>query len=671
MPARRSGGLFEIADTTTHAAWVGSPASPDDTGIRYFAGIALFARADRPLGTLCVYGNAPRRLTPEQRTAFEVLAGQCASLLQTRLDLFNARQTLDLIGQQPESAPPVRDCPAEPAARAAAAVMAADTAGGGAMDIEAMHRDVFVQLPLGIGYAGRDGRFLWCNSAFEEMLQLDPGAYRNKTIRDLTYAADYEPNDRLLQDLWAGQIKSYAIEKRYIRADGSKLWVRVTAALVHDAQRRPVCTVGFLEDISARKEAEQALQQSRRMIDAVAENVPVALLACDTGGNITFYNRAAAELFSVGQRHRDEKAPADYYPIGSSLFLPDGVTTIPFEERPFARALRGETLTNLEFVVVPHGAAPRRQLVNACPLLGPDGESLGAVAVSQDITQLRQAEAEIERIHKELMDASRQAGMAEVATNVLHNVGNVLNSVNVSATLVADRLKRTKATGLAQVAALLAKQGDGLAGFIANDERGRQLPNYLQRFAAQLQAEHQAVVEEISTLRSHLDHIKDAVTMQQTYAKRCGVSETVAIADLVEDSLRMNSGALTRHHVILEREFAEVPTITVDKHRVLQILVNLVRNAKYACDESGRPDKRVTVGIARLGDMLRISVRDNGIGIAPENMAQLFTHGFTTRKSGHGFGLHSAALAASQLGGALSAHSEGVDLGASFIWTYP
>jgi signal transduction histidine kinase len=440
---------------------------------------------------------------------------------------------------------------------------------------------------------------------------------------------------------------------------------------VRNTGGRPVCSVGIVEDISAHRDAESAPPQSHRLIEAVAEHVPVAMLACDQAHNITFYNRAAAELFSMGQRSADAPAPSSRYPIGAALYLEDGVTPIPFEKRPLARALRGETLENVEFVVVPRDGTPRPQLVNACPLIGPDGERLGTVSVSQDITQLRQAEAEIERIHKQLMDASRYAGMAEVATNVLHNVGNVLNSVNVSATLVADRLNRSKLGALTKVAELLHEHKDDVGRFLTADERGRMLPLYLGKLAEQLHAEREAVLEEIAALRANIDHIKDAVTMQQSYAKRIGVAEAVEVADLVDDSLRMNSGALTRHHVVVERAYGRAPAINIDKHKALQILVNLIRNAKYACDESGREEKRITVGIETVDDRVRISVIDNGIGIAPEHMSRLFSHGFTTRKSGHGFGLHSAALAAAELGGTLSAQSEGIDRGATFVLELP
>src|ERR1035441_2235608 len=147
----------------------------------------------------------------------------------------------------------------------------------------------------------------------------------------------------------------------------------------------------------------------------------------------------------------------------------------------------------------------------------------------------------------------------------------------------------------------------------------------------QLLADQRLALEELAALRDHLEHIKDTVAMQQSYAKLCGVTEVVEVVDLVEDSLRLNAGAFARHGVTLRREFEAVAPITVDKHKVLQILVNLVRNAKYACDESGRTDKLLTLRVERAINAVRISVVDNGVGIPAENMGRLFTHGFTTR----------------------------------------
>jgi signal transduction histidine kinase len=406
------------------------------------------------------------------------------------------------------------------------------------------------------------------------------------------------------------------------------------------------------------------------LLEAVIGDLPVALLACDVDGRITHYNRAAAELKCI---HLGDisAAASDRHARTADAYLMDGITPVPASEGPLARALRGETISNLELMVTPDEATPRTTLSSARRLIGPDGQTLGAVAVIQDTTERKRQELELERVHKELITASREAGMAEVATNVLHNVGNILNSVNISASLVAERVRQSKATGVSRLAALLKEQGEGVGRFVTEDERGKRIPGYLAALGEQLQTDQRAALDELALLRENLEHIKDTVTMQQSYAKLCGVSETVEVVELVEDSLRLNAGAFVRHGVTLEREFGEVPKIDVDKHKVLQILVNLVRNAKYACDDSGRTDKRISLRVERAPLGVRISVIDNGIGIPPENMGQLFRHGFTTRASGHGFGLHSGAIAAQELGGTLRAESEGAGLGAAFILELP
>lgn len=289
-----------------------------------------------------------------------------------------------------------------------------------------------------------------------------------------------------------------------------------------------------------------------------------------------------------------------------------------------------------------------------------------------EITERQRMQTEVERTHQELLIASRQAGMAEVATSVLHNVGNVLNSVNVSTSLVADKVRKSKVRNLARAAEMIDAHAPDLAQFLTVDPKGRQLPQYFRGLAAHLDQEQAAILVELDSLRKNVEHIKGIVVMQQNYAKVFGSAEKLKPAELVEDALRMHSGALVRHEVRVVREYApELPEITVDKHKLLQILVNLISNAKKACDESPKPEKLLTVRVAHAGSRLRISVIDNGVGIAPENLTRIFNHGFTTRKDGHGFGLHSGALAAKEMGGALLVNSEGPGKGASFTVELP
>jgi ligand-binding sensor domain-containing protein/signal transduction histidine kinase len=293
-------------------------------------------------------------------------------------------------------------------------------------------------------------------------------------------------------------------------------------------------------------------------------------------------------------------------------------------------------------------------------------------SLEDEIEERKRMQSEIERVHRQLLETSRQAGMAEVATSVLHNVGNVLNSINVSTTLVLDRFKKSRLGNLGQLAALVSEQRDHLAAFFTADPRGRQLPDYLAKLAEHLAAEQADLAAEIELTRKNVEHIKDIVTMQQNYAKVSGVVEKVKVTDLVEDALRMNVSALARHDVHVVRDYpAEAIVINVERQKVLQILVNLIRNAKYACGDSGRPDKLLMLRVRAAEGHVQIVVLDNGVGIPAENLTRIFNHGFTTRENGHGFGLHSGALTAKELGGALTAHSDGPGAGARFVLELP
>ena len=311
-------------------------------------------------------------------------------------------------------------------------------------------------------------------------------------------------------------------------------------------------------------------------------------------------------------------------------------------------------------------------LTTKMPWRDSKGNIIGTFGISKDITGIKEAEMKLEAVHRQLVDASRAAGMAEVATSVLHNVGNVLNSVNVSAILILDTLRKSKLSNVSRLAAMIHEHRDHLGAFFTTDPRGRELPGYLSRLAEHLTGEQAELLKEVEQTRNHIEHIKDIVAMQQSYAKISGVVEKVMAVDLVEDALRMNGSALARHDVEVIRDFpAQTIEINVERQKVLQVLVNLIRNAKYACDDGGRKDKRMTIQVRSADGLVQLAVKDNGVGIPAENMTLIFNHGFTTREKGHGFGLHSGALAAKEMGGTLNAHSDGPGQGATFTLELP
>lgn len=288
-----------------------------------------------------------------------------------------------------------------------------------------------------------------------------------------------------------------------------------------------------------------------------------------------------------------------------------------------------------------------------------------------EITERAVAQHQLEDAQDQLVKASRLAGMQEVASGVLHNVGNVLNSVNVSAALLRKSLHQSQVRNLVKATDLLRDHAADTAEFLTSDPRGQRLPGYLIKLGDHLAAEQQTWLTELDDLGKNIEHIKQIVTMQQTYARLSGVSENLKADELVNDALRMNEGALQAKGVAVVCQFEPVPMVSVDKHKVLQILINLIRNAKHAADEGRASDKQIQIAITGSAEWVQIKVQDNGVGIAPENLARIFQHGFTTKKDGHGFGLHSSVNAAREMGGRLTVQSEGPGTGATFTLDLP
>jgi len=289
--------------------------------------------------------------------------------------------------------------------------------------------------------------------------------------------------------------------------------------------------------------------------------------------------------------------------------------------------------------------------------------------------RVQERTSELRAAQSELVTTARQTGMAEIATNVLHNVGNVLNSVNVSAGLIGSRIRESKTKGFADAVQLMNEHAADLGDFMTRDERGKRLPGYLNKLVATLATEKSAVIQELESLTKGVDHIRDIVATQQSYAGVASLSEPVEVSGLLEDALRMNAGSMARRQVTVAKEWSEVPQVLLDKHLMLQILINLIANALQALDSVLDRPHRLTLRADTTGGAeghgLRIEVEDNGEGIISENLPRLFTHGFTTRKHGHGFGLHSCSLAARAMGGKLTAYSEGRDKGAIFTLDLP
>ncbi|QRK13845.1 HAMP domain-containing protein [Archangium violaceum] len=279
---------------------------------------------------------------------------------------------------------------------------------------------------------------------------------------------------------------------------------------------------------------------------------------------------------------------------------------------------------------------------------------------------------ELKALHAQLLQTARRAGMAEIATNVLHNVGNVLNSVYTSAQIAKERMSGMRLEHVGRVAHMLQERETDLTAFLTQDERGRHLMPFLDKLGQNLLEDREELVSLLNDVGRYTEHIGDIVKVQQNYARTPRLHEQVSLSELVEDAIRINSAGLARHQVKVQRHIASLPPVMTDKHKTMMILVNLVSNAKYAMDSVAPSERLLTVTMEQASsDRVRIDIHDNGMGIAPEMLTRIFQYGFTTREEGHGFGLHSSALAAQELGGSLTVHSDGPGCGATFTLELP
>jgi sensor histidine kinase regulating citrate/malate metabolism len=291
-----------------------------------------------------------------------------------------------------------------------------------------------------------------------------------------------------------------------------------------------------------------------------------------------------------------------------------------------------------------------------------------------EMSERMKAQAEREELHQQLVQASRQAGMADVASSVLHNVGNVLTSINVSTDILLKTLKKPMVGDVCRIASMFHEHQDNLEAFLTQDSKGKQIPSYLGMVAESLSGSHQTIQGEIDSLVKKVDHIKQVIMSQQDIAHAGNVREAAEVEDLMEQALLMGMPEPEKYGIRVVREYAYVPTIMTDRHHVLQILVNVITNAKNAMVEYPANSHCLTVRIVLPTDRtgsVRLEVTDTGGGIKAENLSHLFAQGFTTRKAGHGLGLHSAAISAKSLGGALQARSEGEGRGATFMLDLP
>jgi len=446
--------------------------------------------------------------------------------------------------------------------------------------------------------------------------------------------------------------------------DGRVSWSLTSKLPWRDEHGKIIGTFGIGREGTEILHTDQELRQRELLFRLVFEHAPIGIYwhRTDLGGDYHF-NAAFCRMLGLPATQTADRS------IIADLAHPEDLLRYQ-ELRAAVDAGKSDRYSIEQRFVLKDGRLVWGRL-SVAVVRNEAGHVIQEIAILEDITIAKRAEQELSDTYKHLMDAARVAGTVEMANGILHNVGNVLNSVNVSVNVLAEGAQNSRLSGLTKLCALLHEHAGDLAAFLTADAKGQRVLPYLDTLADHLTGERQRLIAEVASLRQNVDHIKDIVGMQQSYAKKIGQVEVLPPATLFEDALRLNAAALARHDIEVVREFQEAPEVQVERHKALQILVNLIRNAKYALDESQRANKQLLLRIEAGGRGARLVVRDNGVGIAPENLERIFTHGFTTKKDGHGFGLHASILAARDMGGALIAQSEGVGRGATFVLELP
>ena len=286
----------------------------------------------------------------------------------------------------------------------------------------------------------------------------------------------------------------------------------------------------------------------------------------------------------------------------------------------------------------------------------------------------RKSMIEREALTEQLVESSRRLGMAEVASDVLHNVGNVLNSLNVSAGLIAQHVRDMPIQDVNRASSLLEAHQDDLGTFLTHDSKGQRIPGFLMQLGIHLRDQHAQTCEDLDTLIGQIEHVKGIIAAQDDIARTRSIHEPVILKDLIETALAVHSPELAKNQIALTRDYADLPQVITDKQQVSQIVDNLIANAMEAIHQQGPGPHRLTVRIqldTEEDNQIILKVMDTGIGISPENLHRIFAQSLSPDGGKQGSGLHNNANTVKNLGGSLTATSDGPGQGACFTLEFP
>lgn len=452
-----------------------------------------------------------------------------------------------------------------------------------------------------------------------------------KPLNQLLEATDYDPTGTRIS---TNDLLNAPEEFRHLRNNFERLFQHVAT------------------EVDNTQNARNAELRAVARLNAMTDNVSLSIITIDTQGIIKHFNPATPTLFG--------QTPQQLNGAQITKFLP----RLNIHGGLFKQMLNAGVDIDLDAVI----SNTIKPVELSCVKFQFSKDSLQYILILHDISQRKNYEDRLKNLNQKLINTSRQAGIAEIATSILHNVGNVLNSVNTSVSMLRQGLDQNQADGLRRSVEMLKTHGAQL--FEAN-AKGPQLISYLEALTEQMAQTKDNNLRELSTLKQNVHHIAEIVSAQQKFAGKSGVVESLNLARLIEEALSINLVSIENNQVEIERDFDPVIDIKGDRSKIVQILVNLIRNANEAMMPPQSQPPKITISTLKQAQQITISVQDTGEGISEAHMNQMFRYGFTTKSDGHGFGLHSCALAAKDMKGKLEVYSAGKGKGARFELTLP
>ncbi|HAT8927772.1 TPA: PAS domain-containing protein [Legionella pneumophila subsp. pneumophila] len=292
--------------------------------------------------------------------------------------------------------------------------------------------------------------------------------------------------------------------------------------------------------------------------------------------------------------------------------------------------------------------------------------------VLMDISKRKIIEEQVHELNNKLVSTARLAGMSEVATSILHNVGNILNSVNVSAIILKKNISNIHYKKLSAIKTMLDENINQLSEYLLQNPKGKLILPYLDALSKTLHEEYEENMKEANSLETNINHIKEIIAMQQSLSGLSNLTEKISIHDVILNAVK--SVILDKHQIDVRIEIEpDINEFITDKSKLFQILTNLLANAKDSVLlHEANDSRKIVISIGRTEkNHIMIKINDNGIGIQKDNLDRIFSFGFTTKKNGHGFGLHCSAIYARDLGGTLYAESNGNGKGDQFVLDLP